>query len=424
MFIKERKVDNKVKKEDFLKFMSDRDKESLLDYAQSLEGKKVIHFNATPVGGGVAELLKSLIPYFRSLGIDARWYTLDSSQIDDDFFEITDKMRDAFQGKAVDVTDEEWKLYKDLNMKFAEEVNEIDSDVLVVHDWQILYSGLHVDNESKIYISHPDTSSPYQKFWNQVLPLIESYPYLIFSNREFIHGDLGKDAHRVILKAIDPLSLKQRQVPTDEARDYVADYGISREGEMVLQVSRFDPWKNPSGLVEAFQVIKDDYPDAHLTLLGLQEAMDNPEAERVFEVVKDLVGDDDRINLFFNPREHNIESISEFTMYAQNAADIIIQNSIKEGFGLTVSEALWKKKPVIGGPASGVKKQIKDGWNGFIAKDKKELAKRMSDLIDHPKKRKELGENGRDYVRDNFLLPRLVEEHLDSYLDVLEITSE
>ncbi|MFB6212621.1 MAG: glycosyltransferase [Candidatus Magasanikbacteria bacterium] len=418
--IKKRKIEREVNKKDFFRYISESQKKKIEKFSKNLEDKKIVHFNATPRGGGVAELLESLIPYLRSLGVDAEWYSIDSSEVDISFFEITDKLRDALQSNRVPLSEEEWKKYTSVNKGLGAELSKIEADLFVIHDWQVLYSGTLIDDTKKIYINHPDTSDPFEEVWSKVLDMIMDYDLHIFSNPTFIHGDFkGNDRTRVITKAIDPLKEKQKVVPQSQARDHLKTYGIPEERPLIVQVSRFDPWKNPKGVIEAFQKIQPEKPQAHLSMVGLQEAEDNPEAEEVFNEVQKMVESSDRISLFFDPQKNGIENISKFTMYMQNAADIIIQNSIKEGFGLTISEALWKKKPVIGGPASGVKLQIKDGWNGYIVQNRNELADKIQELLASDQKRREMGENGRKYVKENFLFSRFLKDHLNSYNELI-----
>lgn len=416
--IREVKINKKLKSGGFVKFLDKKKRERLVSIARKLKGKKIIQINATPVGGGVAELLRSLIPYLRSLGIDASWYYLDP-RFDRQFFKITNKLHNALQGANLKVTEEEWAIYQDVNRRAAKDIKKIGYDLLVVNDHQPA-AVAHFLNETKpkIYYNHIDTSSPNHRAWFKLRKILDYYAIYIFSNASFVNKTLPKDKVRIFAPAIDPFNIKQKIVPKAQARKYLAKFGLPAQGPLIAQISRFDVWKNPAGVLGAFRAIQDKYPKTQLAFVGLMEAMDNPEAIRVYKEIKEMVGKDSRVHLFFDP-DPRIKSIAEFTMYFQNAADIIIQNSIKEGFGLTVSEALWKKKAVIGGPASGVRKQIKDGWNGYIAKNDKELAEKMADLLESPAKRKKFGENGRKFVTQNFLFPRLVLDHLKAYEEVL-----
>lgn len=420
--LKKIKITKRLKAGAITRFLSKEQKNLLVSLVKNLSGRRIVHINATAVGGGVAEILKSLVPYLRALGLDIDWYAIDFRK-NKRFFEVTNKIHNALQGAAVLISTEEWELYKKTNEKIAEHVKNIDYDLLVVNDPQPLYLAAYVnDNKPKIYYSHIDTSTPNNRVWRKILPVILSnYLLYIFSNREFVNQDLPRRKVRVFTPAIDPFALKQKIVPKSHARRYLKRFGVPEKGPLVVQVSRFDVWKNPYGLVKAFRRVEADYPDAHLLFVGLKEAKDNPEAEQVFRSVKNMVGKDKNIHLFFDAEKIGIKNIGLFTMYAQNGADIIVQNSIREGFGLTVSEALWKRKAVIGGPASGIRKQIRDGVNGYIVKSDKELAERIKELINSPSKRKELGERGREVVIKKFLFPRLVLDHLRVYWEAFRM---
>lgn len=416
--LKKVQIEDNIYSKDFLKFLGFWDKRAILKAAKKLKGKKIVHINAVSTGGGVAELLKSLIPYFNSLGIDSSWYAIDNAEISRDFFRFTNKLHNALQGSAMEFADEEWDLYKILNRQMAAELVAIDYDVLVVNDPQLLFIRKYIDGPGKeIYYSHIDTSAANQNVWENILPIINLYEGAIFSNKDFVNKDLsGKKVH-VFTPAIDPLSIKQKIVSKDEAKKYLSQFGIKENAPLIIQVSRFDIWKNPLGVIEAFRMVQSSYPDVQLALVGIKEAKDNPQADKVYQDVAYIAVGDPNISLFFNSL--GIKDVAEFTMMMQNGADVVVQNSIKEGFGLTVTEAMWKKKPVIGGSASGIKKQIKDEENGFITNTPEELAEKIVFLLKNPKVTEVMGKNAKESVRKNFLFPRLVLDHLKLYEKVL-----
>jgi trehalose synthase len=416
-----KKVDikRKINKEDYLKFLSTVDKNKLLKEANYLQGKKVVHINATAKGGGVAELLSSLIPYFESLGIKSEWYTI-SPDIGKKFFEITNKFFHLSQGASIKVSLEEWDRYKKDSLKIAQEIEKIDCDILVINDSQpLLANYLSANHQKNIYYNHTDTSSINKAFWNKIFPWLEDYQKIIFSHKDFVVDDKRlKGKIKVFTPAIDPLALKQKIVSQKKARLYLEKNGaISSSGPLIVQISRFDPWKNPTGLIDAFLKLQKKYKNAKLALVGFNQAKDNPAAKAVYEELKEITKHYKNIYLFFEPQGKNM---TEFTMMAQNAGDILVQNSIREGFGLTVAEAMWKGKAVIGGPASGIRRQIKNGKNGLIAKDSKQLAKKMEIILSDKFLKKELGKEAKKSVLKNFLFPRLVLDHLSLYRQVLE----
>ena len=273
-------------------------------------------------------------------------------------------------------------------------------------------------NKYKIYFSHIDTSSVFKPVWKKLLPAVASYYRIVFSNRDFINGDLPSRKIKIFTPAIDPLVPKQKIIPKKEARLYLKKYGgIPVRCPLIAQISRFDVWKNPMGVIQTFRMIQNTFPGAQLALVGFNTAKDNPAAGVVYKDIAAIAGKSRDIFLFFNPKG---KDVLEFTVMAQNGADVIVQNSTKEGFSLVVTEAMWKRQPVLGGPASGIRKQIRNGKNGFIVKSPEEMAQRIIFLLSHPTERKRLGNSARKTVLENFLFPRLVLDHLKLYRSCLK----
>ena len=406
-----------IRRADFLKFMSARKKRDLLRQSSYLVGKRVVHINAVADGGGVAEILASLIPYLRSLSVESDWYFI-NPDVGKRFFEITNKIHTALQGAPVKISGREWAEYKEISRRIAEELEKIDCDILAINDSQLLLAG-HLAHltKHKIYFSHIDTSSVFKPVWKKLFPAILSYHRVVFSNRDFVNGSLPDSKVKIFTPAIDPLAPKQKIIPPKETRLYLKKQGgIPAHCPLIAQISRFDIWKTPMGIIQAFRIVQNTYPNAQLVLVGFNTAKDNPAAKIVYKDIAAVAGKSRDIFLFFNPKGKNV---LEFTVMAQNGADIIVQNSIKEGFGLVVTEAMWKRQAVIGGFASGIRKQIQNGKNGFIVKTPEELAQKITFLLSNPKKKKLLGGVARKTVFEKFLFPRLVSDHLKLYRSCL-----
>jgi len=411
-------LSKQVRRADFLRFMPARQKKELLKQSSYLRGKRVVHINAVADGGGVAEILTSLIPYLRSLGVESDWYFI-NPDVGKNFFEITNKIHNALQGAPVKISGRAWTEYEGVSKRVAAELDKIDCDVLAVNDPQILLAGHYAHlNKHKIYFSHIDTSSVFKPVWKKLLPAVASYHRIVFSNRDFVNSDLHGRKVKIFTPAIDPLALKQKIVPKKEARLYLKKHGgVPQNCPLVAQISRFDIWKNPMGVIQSFRIVQNTYPGAHLALVGFNTAKDNPAASVVYKDIAAVAGKSRDIFLFFDPKG---KDVMEFTVMAQNGADVIVQNSTKEGFGLVVTEAMWKRQPVLGGPASGIRKQIRNGKNGFIVKSPEEMAQRIIFLLSHPAKRNLMGNSARKTVLKNFLFPRLVLDHLKLYRSCLK----
>jgi len=407
-----------LRRSDFLRFMPASQKKELLKYASYLRGKRVVHVNAVANGGGVAEILASLIPYLRSLGIESDWYYINPNRAKK-FFKITNKIHNALQGAAIKINNREWNEYERISKCIAAELDKIDCDILALHDPQVLLAGYYAHlNKHKIYFSHIDTSSPVQSVWKNFLGVIKSYRRIVFSNQGFVNASLPSQKVKIFTPAIDPLSPKQKIVSKKKARLYLKRHGgIPLNYPLIIQISRFDIWKNPMGVIQSFRIVQNTYPNAQLAFVGFNTAKDNPAASKVYKDIKAVASKSREIFLFFDPKGKNI---LEFTVMAQNGADVIVQNSIKEGFGLTVTEAMWKRQPVVGGPALGIRKQILDGKNGFIAETPEEMAQKIIFLLSHPKEKRILGNAARKTVLKNFLFPRLVLDHLKLYRSCLK----
>lgn len=296
-------LSKQIRRADFLRFLTARQKKELLRQASYLRGKRVVHVNAVADGGGVAEILTSLIPHLRSLGIESDWYFI-NPDVDKNFFEITNKIHNALQGAPVRINNREWADYEQVSRRIAAEMDKIDCDVLAINDPQILLAGHYAHlNKHKIYFSHIDTSSVFKPVWKKLFPAITLYHRIVFSNRDFINGDLPSRKIKIFTPAIDPLAPKQKIVPQKEARLYLEKHGgVPKNCPLVAQISRFDIWKNPLGVIQSFRIIQNTYPEAQLALVGFNTSKDNPAAEVIYKDIAAVAGKSRDIFLFFDPK--------------------------------------------------------------------------------------------------------------------------
>lgn len=411
--LKRVRLKRRILSRDWFKYLNNRQKTEIRKLARDLKGRKIVHINSTDRGGGVAELLKSLIPYFCSLGIKADWYII-GPEAGRKFYNFTNKLHNTLQGKTTRLTGGEWRFYEKVSRKILRDLKGIKADIYVINDPQPLLAGCLLEaSKLKIYYSHIDTSSAYRPVWARILPLISRYEKIIFSNKDFVHSSLPKEKVEIFTPAIDPLAAKQKIVVTKKAKKYLKAYGINPDKPLVVQVSRFDIWKDPIGLIEAFFILQKKIPEVQLLIVGFEEAYDNPQSLGVYKAARLLCRDDPRIFLYFD--KNKVKDIQEFTNMAQNAADVVVQNSKKEGFGLTVAEAMWKSKAVVGGPASGIRRQIINGQNGLIADNTICLANKLLELMKNTAKRRKFVRTARKTVVQKFLMPRLVLDHLKVY---------
>ena len=380
--------------------------------AKKLQGLKVVHINATPRGGGVAEILKSLVPLMKGVGIKARWHIIPPGR---KFFGLTKQLHNALQGKDFTLSSFSRRLYHRYMKRSSELMKGMRADLLVVHDPQPL--GLidylsRLDFRSLIARIHIDTSNPNHEVWDFINRFLSEYDKIIFSAGSFVHRDIPKTKKVIFPPAIDPLTEKNQPLSASQAKTILESFGIDPDKPLVVQVSRFDPWKDPIGAIEAYRIAKRKIPGLQLALVGLFLAQDDPEAVKIFKEVRKEARGDGSIFLFSDPEQLGSLRVDRFVNACQTGADVILQKSIKEGFGLSVTEAMWKGKAVIGGNAGGIKLQIKDGENGFLVSDSQEAAQRIMELIANPDLKEKLGRAARETVKEKFLMPRLLKDYL------------
>ena len=377
---------------DFLRRLADRTR-----------GKRILHVNSTRVGGGVAEILRSLVPLLTDIGVEARWEVITGTE---DFFAVTKAFHNALQGAEQDPSPAMLEVYREINRQNAGHMS-LEADYVIIHDPQPAALILHKPGTGRwIWRCHIDISHPQRKVWNFLRQFVVQYDGTIFSLPRF--AQRLPIPQFLIHPSIDPLSEKNRDLSLEEQEKTLDRLRIPRDKPILLQVSRFDRFKDPVGVIRAYRLVKKHH-DVRLILAG-GGATDDPEGEKVLAEVREAAQSDPDILILLLPPDANLEINA-----LQRAATIVLQKSLREGFGLTVAEAMWKGKPVIGGFAGGITVQLVYGVTGFTVNSPEGAAFRIHYLLDNPDLMAKVGEDGREFVRRNFLITR----HLGDYLALM-----
>jgi trehalose synthase len=361
--------------------------------AQKLQGKTVKMVNSTALGGGVAELLNSLVPILNELGIRAKWEVISGKS---DFFDVTKAIHNALQGAARGLTEKDKQVFSANNEENRRGL-KFDEDFVVIHDPQPveLVASKPESHGKWIWRCHIDLSNPNPEVWNFMRPWVEKYDATIFSSPAFAR-QLPVPQY-LFYPCIDPLSEKNKELDESYVQQVCDDFGIDRSRPIVTQVSRFDRLKDPVGVVRAYKIARKSV-DCQLVLAG-GSASDDPEGAAVLKEVKEAAGEDPDIIIL------NLPPWSALEINAlQRASTLILQKSLREGFGLTVTEALWKSKPVIAGDVGGIPSQVISKLTGMLVRSVDECAEQIQYLLTHPEFAAELGKNGREHVKENFLM--------------------
>lgn len=378
--------------------------DEIVDLSRDLSGLRVCHINATAEGGGVAELMYQMIPIYRALNLNVDWRIIHG---DVEFFRITKAFHNALQGAAIELTPAIQEAYLAHNELAAADLTR-DYDLCVVHDPQpVAIRTFKEHSKSKwIWRCHIDSSTPNPGVWRFLKPLIERYDAAVFTLAEFKPRDLQMEI-ACIPPAIDPYGTKNMDLPEELCRRVVANVGIDLHQPLILQVSRFDPWKDPLGVIAAYRRVKRARPKTQLAFMGAM-AGDDPEGWEMLHIIQGEARSDTDIHVLTNFTGVGSLEVNAF----QRTADVIVQKSIKEGFGLVVSEALWKSKPIVAGKTGGIPIQIPSGYERFLVSDVDQCADQISYLLDNPHAAARFGRAGREHVRRQFLLPRMVRDEL------------
>ncbi len=377
----------------------------LRQLAEPLNGMRVVHINSTREGGGVAEILHRLIPLKKELGLNAIWEVVSG---DAPFYQCTKKMHNAIQGDREDISEELYAHYELINAQNHERLEPVlsEADVVIIHDPQPAALLKHYPERKGKWIwrCHVDASNPHRPVWRYLRKHVIGYDAAIYSLPAFAQP-MDKPLY-IVPPSIDPLSEKNVSLPDEEIERVRATYDIDPERPVICQVSRFDRFKDPVGVIEAYRLAKKFHPDLQLILAG-GGAADDPEGEEVFKEVETAAADDPDVHLLMLPPDAH-RTINAL----QRIADIVLQKSLKEGFGLTVTEALWKGKPVIGGNVGGIRIQVVNHTTGFLVSSPEGAALRIRYLLTHSKRMAAMSRNAKAFVTENYLLTRHLREYL------------
>ena len=386
--------------------------EEIRALAEPLQGARVVHVSATSFGGGVAEILYTLVPLMKDVGLDCEWQVIYGRE---EFFNATKLMHNALQGNPQDLNEEEWETWERYNEMNARELAP-GWDVALIHDPQpaALLSLVPEKARGWVWRCHIDLSTPNEATIERLLPYIREYPQSLFHMEDYVPEGMGGNVN-IVPPAIDPLAPKNMALSPEDA-SYVCDqFGIDVDRPLMCQVSRFDPWKDPLGVIDAYRMVKEKLPDVQLALVGSM-ASDDPEGWDFFNATIAHAGGDPDIHILNNFNNVGAIEVNAF----QSHADVVLQKSTREGFGLTVSEALWKGRPFIGGNVGGIPLQVENGISGYLVSDVETCAERSLDILRDPALGKALGRRGKEHVRKRFLTPRYLRDYLRIFSELLE----
>ncbi|MEN6616775.1 MAG: glycosyltransferase [Syntrophorhabdus sp.] len=374
--------------------------------ADRLSGKTYLHVNSTREGGGVAEILQRMIPIISSLGINARWEVI---QGDDKFFDMTKKVHNALQGYPEAIGRDMWDHHFNVNAKNAADL-DLNADAVLIHDPQPVALVDFRKTGNWIWRCHIDVSNPQQDVFREIGNYVRKFDAAIYSVSRFA-GGLGINEF-IVSPSIDPLAEKNRELRPDEIEETANRLGIPLDRPIILQVSRFDRFKDPTGVIMAYRKVK-KYNDCVLVLAG-SPATDDPEGPQILREVNEFASSDPDVKILLLPpfSDTDINAL-------QRMATVILQKSLKEGFGLTVAEGMWKGKPVIGGAVGGIPLQIMHGVTGFLVHSIEGTAFRIRQLLNNAEMAQRIGQQAREYVRQNFLITRQTRDHLAIWYSLL-----
>jgi trehalose synthase len=400
--------------EEYRTFVGDNAIAEIYKLARPLYGKRILHINSTYYGGGVAEILYSLVPLLNSAGVEADWRILRGTT---EFFNITKKFHNAIQGESIRMTDIKTSLYLENNQHFSSYCR-IDADCVFIHDPQPLpLIRYYKKRQPWIWRCHVDLSHPNPDLWDFMKGYILAYDGIIVSDEQYVQKELPM-SYAIIDPAIDPLSSKNKELPEELMERTLQKYGVPTDKPIITQISRFDKWKDPVNVIEVFRIVRKSC-DCRLVLCGSM-ASDDPEGWEMYEKVRVAAGPflDDKAVILLTVEDNILVN----TLQAKSS--VVIQKSIREGFGLTVTEALWKGKPVVASNVGGIPRQVIDHETGYLVDpwDLGGCAEYVIGILRNPKIGAILGENGKEHVRKNFLITRHVRDDLKLLASIMDVS--
>ena len=381
--------------------------DEIRERAERLKGKRVLHLSATAFGGGVSEILSTLVPLMIDVGLECEWQVIYGRE---EFFNATKVMHNSLQGNPQGLSEEQWHTWRRYNEINARQVSD-GWDVCIVHDPQpAAVCSLVPEKAGKwVWRCHIDLSNPNPLTLERLLPCLEPYVAAVFHMQEYVPAGMDGRAH-ILPPAIDPLAPKNMAFSPEDAIYICEQFGIDVDRPLLCQVSRFDPWKDPLGVIDAYRIVKEDQPEVQLALVGSM-ATDDPEGWDYFNATVAHADGDPDIHILNNLNNVGAIEVNAF----QSHCDVVIQKSTREGFGLTVTEAIWKGRPLIGGDVGGIPLQVVDGESGFLVSDVEQCAQRSLEILTDPALGKRLGRAGKEAVRKRFLMPRLLRDWLELF---------
>jgi trehalose synthase len=378
--------------------------EEIRELAAEIEGKRVLHVSATAFGGGVSEILYAIVPLMRDVGLDCHWQVIMGRE---EFFNATKILHNALQGDPTTLSPSDWELFEHYNEMNARSIDG-EWDYVIIHDPQPLAIKHSAENHGQHWIwrCHIDLSEPNPEPLERLLPLISAYDATVWHMEQYVPAGLDGGV-RIIPPAIDPLSPKNMALSPDDASFVCDQFGIDVDRPLMAQVSRFDPWKDPIGVIDAYRMVTEKIEDVQLALVGSM-ATDDPEGWEFFQRTYEYADSDPDIKILNNLNNVGAIEVNAF----QSQSDVIVQKSIREGFGLTVTEALWKGRPTVAGKVGGIPLQVLDGESGYLVSSPEETAERCVEILSDPELGKRLGRAGKQRTREHFLMPRLLRDWL------------